>query len=115
MVEGTVPRQSERSGWGELEMLRSAVASGDDVDEEALCDVGIREDCWTRVLRRSAGWRRTGVGRPGRRPAVKWNARLIVSLSKFSRKEGGYLLFLFKEEGFAMFSLCNAMAGHVQF
>jgi hypothetical protein len=70
-----VPRQSERSGWGELEMLRRAVASGDEDDEEALCEVGKREDCCTRVLRRSAGWRRTAVVRPERRPAVKWNAR----------------------------------------
>lgn len=29
-------------------------------------------DCWTRVLRRSTGWRRTAVVRPDERPARKW-------------------------------------------
>lgn len=29
-------------------------------------------DCWTRVLRRSMGWRRTAERRPEKRPAVKW-------------------------------------------
>lgn len=37
--------------------------------------VGRRDcwDCWTRVLRRSAGWRRIEVVKPEHRPAVKWN------------------------------------------
>jgi hypothetical protein len=29
-------------------------------------------DCWTRVLRRSAGWRRMEDVRPEQRPAAKW-------------------------------------------
>lgn len=29
-------------------------------------------DCWTRVLRRSTGWRRTADVRPEERPARKW-------------------------------------------
>jgi hypothetical protein len=29
-------------------------------------------DCWTRVFRRSAGWRRMEVLRPEKRPARKW-------------------------------------------
>lgn len=31
-------------------------------------------DCWTRVLRRSIGWRRTAEKRPEPRPATKWKA-----------------------------------------
>ena len=31
-------------------------------------------DCWTRVLRRSAGWRRTADRRPELSPARKWKA-----------------------------------------
>jgi hypothetical protein len=30
------------------------------------------EDCWTRVLSRSAGWRRKAVVQPEARPARKW-------------------------------------------
>lgn len=38
-------------------------------------------DCCTRVLRRSAGWRRKAVVQPEPRPARKWKAvvrRLLV-------------------------------------
>jgi hypothetical protein len=33
-------------------------------------------DCWTRVLRRSAGWRRMEEVRPEQRPAAKWKTVL---------------------------------------
>ena len=46
-------------------------------------------DCWTRVLRRSAGWRRMEEVRPEQRPAAKWKTVLdaaratrVVSLGK---------------------------------
>jgi len=32
-------------------------------------------DCWRRVLRRSAGWRRKAERVPVERPARKWNAK----------------------------------------
>jgi hypothetical protein len=32
-------------------------------------------DCWMRVLRRSAGWRRKAERIPVERPAKKWNAQ----------------------------------------
>jgi len=31
-------------------------------------------DCWRRVLRRSAGWRRIEEVKPEPRPAMRWNA-----------------------------------------
>ena len=34
----------------------------------------VLDDCCTRVLRRSAGWRRTAERSPDARPAAKWNA-----------------------------------------
>lgn len=34
----------------------------------------IERDCWTRVLRRSAGWRSVADKQPVARPAKKWNA-----------------------------------------
>jgi hypothetical protein len=47
--------------------------------------VGRREapwDCWTRVLRRSAGWRRMEDVRPEHRPAAKWNGVLEAAANK---------------------------------
>jgi hypothetical protein len=38
-------------------------------------------DCWTRVLRRSAGWRRKAVVQPEPRPARKWKAVVRRSVS----------------------------------
>lgn len=56
-----MPRHRLRIGCGDERMERR---------------VGRREavsrDCWTRVLRRSAGCRRTEEVRPERRPATKW-------------------------------------------
>jgi hypothetical protein len=59
-AEGSVPRHSPRIGFGE---------------ETIAFKVGRRAapwDCWTRVLRRSAGWRRMEEVRPEQRPAAKW-------------------------------------------
>jgi hypothetical protein len=61
--EGTVPRQNDRMRFGDLEISRM-VASRD-----------VWPDCCRRVLRRSAGWRRTAERTPDPRPAAKWNAR----------------------------------------
>ena len=60
-AEGRVPRQKERI----------------DLDCDISRKVARREvdpDCWTRVLRRSAGWRRTAESTPDPRPATKWKA-----------------------------------------
>lgn len=73
-AEGRVPRQSPRIGFGE---------------ERIVWRVGTRDclDCWTRVLRRSAGWRRMEEVRPEQRPAVKWNAVLDASQGSASNSE----------------------------
>ena len=62
-AEGKVPRQREgRRPCGEER--RSAIAAR----RECL------PDCWTRVLRRSIGWRRMAERTPEPRPATKWKA-----------------------------------------
>lgn len=61
-AEGVAPRHSAGSIRGESRISRSAAR---------------REwfpDCWTRVLRRSMGCRRTAESVPDPRPATKWNA-----------------------------------------
>jgi hypothetical protein len=58
-AEGSVPRQKERNPVEDLEISRMVV-------RRELCP-----DCWTRVLRRSAGWRRTAERTPDPRPAMK--------------------------------------------
>lgn len=61
-AEGRVPRHSPRIGLGEFRIaLRVGIRA-------AVC-----WDCWTRVLSRSAGWRRMDEVRPEQRPARKWN------------------------------------------
>jgi hypothetical protein len=40
-------------------------------------------DCWTRVFRRSAGWRRIAVKVPDARPARKWNAAVFHNSISF--------------------------------
>ena len=35
-------------------------------------------DCWMRVFRRSAGWRRMAERRPEERPARKWKALYML-------------------------------------
>jgi hypothetical protein len=69
MTEGVVPRHSDRIGEGPARIFLSATES------DAL------EDCWTRVLRRSAGWRRKALVTPEPRPAAKWNAADTISVS----------------------------------
>lgn len=59
-AEGTVPRHSEVTGCGDERMERR---TGNKEEER---------DCWTRVLRRSAGWSRTAEETPEARPARKW-------------------------------------------
>jgi hypothetical protein len=61
-AEGTAPRQSAGIRRGAARM--SAMAA------EREC----APDCWTRVLRRSIGWRRTAESTPEPRPAAKWKA-----------------------------------------
>lgn len=60
--EGRVPRQKE------------AMALGAEAISRMVRRRVVDEDCWTRVLRRSAGWRSTAEKMPDVRPARKWNA-----------------------------------------
>lgn len=65
-AEGTVPRQRERIGVGERTSVRTVSMS-----------VAVAEPlggaCWMRVLRRSAGWRRTAERTPDAPPERKWD------------------------------------------
>lgn len=66
-----MPRHSPRTGFG---------------DERMAFNVGRRAavcwDCWTRVLRRSAGWSRMEEVRPEQRPAAKWKLVLDAAESR---------------------------------
>ena len=65
-AEGTVPRHRDVMGCGRERIERRT---------------GRREeerDCWTRVLRRSAGWRRTAEETPEIRPEKKWNVGWVL-------------------------------------
>lgn len=62
MTDGRVPRQSWRRGVGP------------EVMEWKVWRREVDGDCCTRVLRRSAGWRREAERMPMVRPARKWNA-----------------------------------------
>lgn len=72
-ADGSVPRHSARIGLEEDRMVlivgrRAAV----------WCD------CWTRVLRRSAGWSRIEEVRPEQRPAAKWRVDFdAIAISVF--------------------------------
>jgi hypothetical protein len=59
-VLGKVPLQNCRTGFGPLAMDRMVPRSV------------LERDCWTRVFRRSAGWRRTAERTPELKPAKKW-------------------------------------------
>lgn len=61
-ADGTAPRQRAGSRCGAARMSAMAALSE--------CE----PDCWTRVLRRSMGWRRTAERTPDPRPAPKWKA-----------------------------------------
>jgi len=65
-AEGRVPRQKAEMELGEEEMARMVERSV------------VERDCWTRVLRRSAGWRRMAEKMPEERPARKWDAVYII-------------------------------------
>lgn len=70
-AEGSVPRHRLRMGFGEERIVR-IVATRD----------AVRLDCcWTRVLSRSAGWRRMEEVRPDARPAAKWKG--VLDAAKF--------------------------------
>lgn len=69
-ADGSVPRHNERIGFGE-EMMARTVAESE----------AVRVDCWTRVLSRSAGWRRIEEVRPEASPARKWN--VVLDAVKF--------------------------------
>lgn len=60
--EGRVPRHSWRMGWGWEAIWRR------------VCRRECEPVCWTRVLRRSAGWRRMEELKPEARPAKRWKA-----------------------------------------
>lgn len=59
-VLGSVPLQNWRMGFGPLAIDWMVPRSV------------LERDCWTRVLRRSAGWRRTADRMPEFKPAKKW-------------------------------------------
>jgi hypothetical protein len=61
-ADGNVPRQKEKMEVEDFEISRIEASN-------ELCP-----DCWTRVLRRSAGWRSTAESTPDPRPAIKWKA-----------------------------------------
>lgn len=71
-----MPRQNWRIGCGPLAMERM-------VERRV-----VWWDCCTRVLRRSAGWRRTADRMPEPRPAKKWT---ISPVSTGSRERFGAL------------------------
>lgn len=60
--EGRVPRHRLRIGFG-FEAMERRVARRE-----------VEPLCWTRVLRRSAGWRRRAEVKPEVRPARRWKA-----------------------------------------
>ena len=64
-ADGRVPRHRLRMGWGEERMVLRVGRRA------AVC-----WDCWTRVLRRSAGCRRMEEVRPEQSPAAKWKVVL---------------------------------------
>ena len=63
-ADGRVPRHSDVMGCGPLRIERRTGSKEED------------RDCWTRVFRRSAGWRRTALETPEARPARKWKVGL---------------------------------------
>ena len=65
-AEGKVPRQKDWMELGDREISRMVARRE------------LEPDCWTRVLRRSAGWRRTADRMPDPRPAKKWNALSVL-------------------------------------
>lgn len=77
-AEGSVPRQKESIELGEEEISRMVLRRV------------VERDCWTRVLSRSAGWRRTAESIPEESPARKWKAaRLLVYVSQLRVVEEG--------------------------
>ena len=58
-AEGRVPRQSFATGFGDASIERRTGNREED------------RDCCTRVLSKSAGWRRTALDMPEARPAKK--------------------------------------------
>lgn len=76
-ADGTVPRQRLDTGLGPARIERK-VAPRD-----------AAPDCCTRVLRRSAGWRRTAEEIPEPRPATKWNVGRAFLELDFNRADEG--------------------------
>ena len=70
-AEGRVPRHRPRTGWEEERMDFSVERSET-----------VWWDCWTRVLRRSAGCSRMEEARPEDRPARKWNGAFDAAISQ---------------------------------
>lgn len=60
-ADGTVPRHRLYTGLGPVRIVRRTGRREED------------RDCWTRVLRRSTGCRRTADETPLPKPATKWN------------------------------------------
>jgi hypothetical protein len=69
-VLGNVPLQNWRMGFGPLAIDRIVPSNV------------LECDCWTRVLRRSAGCNRTAESMPEFRPAKKWTMELLAKKSR---------------------------------
>lgn len=70
-VLGSVPLQNCRMGFGPLAM------------DWMVPRRVLERDCWTRVLRRSAGWRRTADRMPEFKPAKKWTEPVCQPLGSY--------------------------------
>lgn len=58
----------------------------------------VEPDCWTRVLRRSAGWRMVADKQPVARPAKKWNAGDSVSFWRLGGRSSRQEMDVLDEE-----------------
>ena len=94
---GRVPRQRLRK------------AEGPERRERRVGRRVVERDCWRRVFRRSAGWRRVALRIPVVRPARKWNSvgeaviRFGDLVKDQGEKDGGMVLD--EERGFWVTSL----------
>ena len=79
-AEGRVPRQKDWIALGAWAISRIVMRR----EREP--------DCWTRVLRRSAGWSITAESRPELSPAAKWNAGGVRLEGSEGGTKGSYRL-----------------------
>lgn len=63
-----------RNAEGTVPLQKAAIALGERAISQTAERIECVPDCWTRVLRRSKGWRSTAPEMPEPRPATKWKA-----------------------------------------